>query len=739
MADAIENTEETGENLKIITQMRKRWEACLEADEEQRRDAMEDMKFTVVPGYQWDQNQKKERGERPCYEFNKVRVTAKRIINNMRINRPMGKVRGTEDSDKETAEVYEGLIRNIWAQSKGDSIIDYAAEYQVIAGYGAWRLEADYNSDDVFEQDISIAGIANPFCLFADPSDKDIMKKNARYWILTEKIPTEEYELKYKGKEVVDFPSHEFDDDEDWEDEDETRIAEYWWKEPTTKEIWQLMDGKVVEATDEIPEEMVVKRRTVETNKIMMCIASGSAILEGPTEWAGSMFPFVPVYGEYYIVDGRVYWNGITRFAKDPQRSYNVSRTNLTETIAQTPQSKYWATSQQAEGHTDKWREAHQKNYPFLLYNPDPQNPGPPQKMGAADVPVALIQESQLAAEEINMVTGVYQNDIGAPNAATSGIQERERNQTGQIATFNYQDNQASSIERTWELMVDLIPKIYDTERSLRVLGADDAESYVRINTSGVDKKTGKPIQAHDMKMGKYDVAITVGPSFTTKRQEAAETYQAMIQGNPDMFPIVGDLIFKAMDLPYAEDIAERLQAMLPPQIQQMLNEDQNIPPEVQQMMQQAKQAMAQVQEQGQMVEQRASEVQEESNQTDVAKSEVEKLIANLKTEQARFEAKVAKDLANIAKLQAELDVDSIQRQSNQEVDAANQEALNLVDNFNGKLSEDLKAIMQVMSGVVNEIDVIKSTPEKPRLKEIQSERRNGKLVATPVYEDTIQ
>lgn len=733
----IENTTETGKNKEIIVAMRARWKTCLEADEEQRRDGMEDMKFTAVPGYQWEENQKKERGLRPCYEFNKVRVTAKRVINNMRINRPMGKVRGTEDSDKETAEVYEGLIRNIWAQSKGDGVIDYAAEYQVIAGYGAWRLDTDYTADDVFEQDISVKTIPNPFCLFADPSDQDPLKRNARYWILTEKMTTDEFEEKYKGKEVIDFPSHEFDDEEDWESEDDVRVAEYWYKEPITKEIWQLADGKVVDASDDIPEELIKKRRTVDTFKIMMCIASGNAILEGPTEWAGSMFPFVPVYGEYYIIDGKTYWNGITRFAKDPQRSYNVSRTSLTETIAQAPQAKWWATATQAEGHTDAWKEAHIKNYPFLVYNPDPVAPGAPQRMGTADVPIALIQESQMAAEEINMVTGVYQNDIGAPNAATSGVQERERNQTGQIATFNYQDNQASAIERTWELFVDLIPKVYDTERSLRILGQDDKEDFVRINTSGVDEN-GQPIPANDMTMGKYDVTITVGPSFTTKRQEAAETYQALLQGSPEMFPIIGDLIFKSMDLPYSEEIAERIKVMAPPQIQELINSDKQVPPEVQAMMQQAQMAMQQVEQQMQVV-------QEAAQQTELEKSEVEKLIANLEAEQAQFEAQVQKELANIAKAEAKL-IQKDAQSTIKEFQAGNSEELeNGRMEVSAQLAEQMaQAILaiqevagQFTGQAVATMDAIKGASEqRPKIARIEQQRENGKLVAVPVYEE---
>jgi len=155
-----------------------------------------------------------------------------------------------------------------------------------------------------------------------------------------------------------------------------------------------------------------------------MCIASGDAILEGPTDWAGSQFPFVMIYGEYMIIDGKTYWFGLPRFAKDAQRSYNVSRTAIAETVAGTPLATIWATTAQAAGNTDKWAEAHLKNFPWRIYNADPQAPGPPVRTGGADVPVALIQESQMASEDIKAVTGRHSVDEGAANQATSGRQE---------------------------------------------------------------------------------------------------------------------------------------------------------------------------------------------------------------------------------------------------------------------------------------------------------------------------
>lgn len=643
---------------ELLVTLRERHKRAVEADQDNRRKALEDMRFCNIPGEQWDPIVKNERGtERPYYEFNKVRVSVKRVINDMRSNRPQGKVRAFEDGDKDTAEVYEGLCRNIWNVSDGDSAIDSAAEYQVTAGIGAWRINTKYSDDTAFDQDIVVEAIRNPFCLYADPASKDALKRDARYWLLTTKVSKSEYETRWPNKTVSDFEASEFGDEEDWRDEDTVRVCEYWYKEPYTREIALLSTGQTVDlsevdsATFAAQGIEVIRTRTVQSQRIKSVIASGEAILEGPSDWAGSMFPFVQVHGECMVVDGKTHWFGLVRFAKDAQRAYNVARTSITETIALAPNSKFWATHAQAEGNTTLWSEAHRKLYPYMLYNPDAKAPGPPVSMPGAQVPIALIQEAQIASDEIKAVTGIFDASLGNRGNETTGVAIRARQAQGEIATFNYMDNMAKGIRRTWEILIDLIPKIYDTERSVRILGADGAEKYAKVNQ--IDPATGQVV--NDLGRGKYDVAITVGPSYTTQRQEAVEAYTQIGQAQPALYQLAGDIIFRNMDLPGAEQIAERLKAMLPPQIQQTLSEGKPIPPEAQAMMAQAQAAMQQVQQHGQLVQKASEELQQEKSAADQAKNEVKLAAADLQVKEAQLQemyanlqVEIVKDIAKV-------------------------------------------------------------------------------------------
>lgn len=730
----------------LLKRVRERYGAMSQADHLNRRDALEDMRFMSVPGAQWDDVIRRERGERPCYEFNKLRVTAKRIVNDMRANRPSGKVRGVEGGDKSTAEVYEGLIRNIWNTSDGDSVIDYAAEYQVSGGMGAWRITTRYATDSAFEQDVVIEPIQNPFCLYSDPAAKDPLKRDAADWILTERISKASFKARWPDSKNADFESSEFDDDENWQDDETVRICEYWYKEPVKRELLQLVDGKVIDAESEeariIPPEAVRRRRSVRAQKIRMCIASGEAILE-EADWAGSQFPFVVVYGEHIAIDGRDRWFGIARFAKDAQRSYNIARTSIAETIALTPQAKWWATPEQALGHVDEWSEAHRKNYPFLLFNPDARNPGPPQRMGGADVPVALIQESQIASEEIKAVTGIYDASLGARSNETTGIAIRARQAQGEIATFNYQDNLSKGVRRTWELLVDLIPHIYDTEREMRVLGSDGSEDYVRVNSLVLDPATGQAVKVHDLSTGRYDVTVTAGPSFTTRRQEASETYLQLSQANPAVFGVAGDLIFRAMDLPYSEDIADRLRAMLPPPIQQLIAKDKAIPPEAQAAMAQAQAAMQMVEQQMQQVQMAAQAAQEEQAGIEKSKAEIDKAVADLVVRRAQFDAQVAKQLASITQKEAALAVHEADTSLRAGVDANASERASLAESLNHAVAGIQATAQEFMQEAIQTLAQIQARAEmqpqpKPRVVRVDAVRQGGKLMAVPVYEDLV-
>ena len=735
------------EAKELLTKMRKRSTVMMEADQENRRKAMDDMKFVNVPGAQWDSNMRVARGTRPCLEFNKIRVTGKRIINEIRSNRPAGKVRPVEDSDKKTADIYEGLCRNIWNTSDGDSVIDYAAEYQVNAGMGAWRVNTKYASEEVFDQDIVIEAIKNPFCLYCDPAAQDAMKRDAADWLLIDRMSDAAYKARWPKAKVVSFESTEFDDEQEWEDGETVRIAEYWYKEPYSKELLLVDFGDGTPLTldasepgvSEIPTLAIKKRRTVQCERILMIIASGEAILEGPVEWAGTQFPFVMVFGEQIVIDGKTHWYGLPRFARDAQQFENVMLTSAYETVAAAPKEYNWATPKQAEGLLASWDEANSKNFHTRLYNPDPLAPGAPGHHPGADVPVALIQMAEIADQQVRDVTGVHEASFGQEAGERSGIALARKQNQAAIVTYNFPDNMAKGVRRTWEIEVDLIPKIYDSTRTLRIIGPDGAEDYAKVNHFVQNPQTGEAEKVNDLATGRYDVSVTTGPGYQTQRMEAAEIYTQMAQAFPPLMQVAGDLIMKSNDLPYSEEIAERMQTLLPPQIQQQLQEGKDMPPEVQQAMAQVQQAMQQVQQQGQLVQQAAQEVQQEKATADKAKADVQTAIANLKTEEARFEAKVAKAQAMLAQKEMQITQTETQNAAGGEREALGTEVTQAVAEIREMAAAFQQQAVQTLAEIMGKQQtqvLVPPPPPRPKIKSAKIVRGPEGTSIVPQYED---
>lgn len=244
----------------------------------------------------------------------------------------------------------------------------------------------------------------------------------------------------------------------------------------------------------------------------------------------------------------------------------------------------------------------------------------------------------------------------------------------------------------------------------------------------------GKAI--NDLSRGKYDVAITVGPSYATQRQEAVDAFTQIGQAHPEMYQFAGDIVFKNMDLPGADQLAERYKLMLPPQIQQAIGQDgqKPLPPEVAQAMQQVQSMQQQVQQHGQLVQQASAEVEQKSG-------ELDQQIAALSVKQAQFDADVARKLASIATAEAALVLKEAQSSAGQQAQEMGNERQTLAADLQSAVA-DIKQqaaeYMQQAAEVINNMHVAQQPAvhvhEQPKPRIARIERQNGALV--PVYED---
>lgn len=565
--------------------------------------AERDMEFGFMPESQWDEWMTNTRAGRPMYTVNKVRPAMKQITNDQRQNRPQAKVRAVEGADTDLAEVREGLLRSIDVGSDADRATDTAFLFAVGGGFGCWRVNTAYEDDGGFDLVIKKEEIPNPYAVVFDPAAKDKNRKDARYAFVDQTYSRGAFLERWPDAKAVSVSDCN-DLTRDWWMEDEVVVSEYWYKEIVVGIRVQMSDGRVFdvdEEFDQVQDELAaqgiteVKRRPCEKTKVWHTIVSGAEILEGPTEWPGRFIPLIPVWGEIIrinarnIKDGlggmRDHFFGAVRFARDPQKMYNYERSTFIELIADQPYSPFMADAASIAGHEAQWQQMRTRRDPALFYNSVDENGrelAPPSRNSPPAFPAALAQAASISSDDLKAATGIYDASLGARSNETSGRAIIARQREGDIANFDFIDNLAYAKKYDYEVTSDLISAVYDTERQVRIIGQDGAEKVVTVNKPTFDEQTGEWITLNDMSQGRFDIAVTVGPSYSTQRMEAAEALMQMAN-DPSPMGMIAKLGFiEALDAPGMDNLKKAARRML---IQQGLVEpgEDDDPPQQQQ------------------------------------------------------------------------------------------------------------------------------------------------------------
>ena len=628
------NRAKDGPDADPMKEMRKRYERAVEAERDNRAKALDDFRFVAVPGSAWDDHAKKQRKGRPCYEFPILRSHWRQVCNDQKKARPGIKVRAVSDSSKDGAELRQGLIRNIESTSNAEWAYDQAHEMLVATGYGAWRVTTKYSEDDGWDQDLLVKPIKDVLtAVWSDP-DGSIDDPCGMYTFVEESITRDEFERRYPKAEIHNFGSEATLAYGDWFGEKTVRIAEYWRKVPIKKTIHLLSDGRSVDEDEYAPiaDEMqaqgitITRSRVVDTTKVVMSIVSGCEEIEGPFDSVFHKIPIVQVYANRQFIDGKWSWMGMVRPSKDPQRLVNYNFTTAQEVLSKQHKATPIVTPKMLEGKgvAEMWDSSNTVDRPYLVASPDPLVPGGPTYLSPPPIQNAFAQMGQMAIDMLKASDGIYDASVGARSNETSGKAIMARQQEGDTATFDYQDSLSRGIQLTGELIGYALPKVYDTPRMVRIIGKDGSEDYKQLYEEVIDGQTGRPIKVNDLSAGKYDYTVTTGPAYDTQRMEFVDALVQLAGQNPLIGQAVPDLIVGSMDFPKAEEAAERLKLMLPPQIQQAMNKDKPMPPEVQQAMAVIEQQQAELQQAQMELQQAAQQVEEERVSVQGEKASIE-------------------------------------------------------------------------------------------------------------------
>ena len=588
MTEAIANRplpdEDIGKDADLLRVARERYTKAIDADQDNREAAIEDLEF--LAGEQWPDEIARERAadDRIMLTINRMGQFVRQVTGDMRQNRMAISVKPVDDvADDKIADIFSGNIRQIEYASDAQIAYHHAGENAAQCGIGWFRIVTEYCGDDIFDQDIRIKRIRDPFCVTCDPHAVEPTRHDARYMFVEESVDIETFKARYPDARLEGFDSQERSQSwiGDWLQHETIRVAEYWTKEIETRQIALLSDGRVVDVTEmKVAPGMpwqdnsvgmdgqpvtVVRTRKSYRDKVQMRIINGAEVLEGPFDWPGKWIPIVAVLGEEIHIQDKVVRHGVIRFAKDAQRLYNIWRTAQSEKIALEPKVPWVVTAAMISGYEDIWKDANARNMPYLPFKVDEKAPGlKPERTAPQMGSAAMANEILTASDDMKATTGIYDAALGARSNETSGVAIRARQQESDISTVGYIDNLARAIRHAGRILIDLIPKIYDTERVIRLMNEDETTESATINQEIVDDE-GVTHRVNDLRVGKYDVVINTGPSYSTKRDAALEGMIDLIKFAPDIGKLILDILVKNMDWPGAEEISERIRKTLPP------------------------------------------------------------------------------------------------------------------------------------------------------------------------------
>jgi len=644
-----------------------RFEQSQDGSDYNREAAYQDILFGRM-GEQWPdaiQKQRQEEG-RPCLTINKMPSFIRQVINDARQNKPSIITHPVDNgADEDTSEVINGILRSIERNSQADVAYDTAIDHAVSGGFGFFRISLDYAHDESFDLEASIDRIANPLSVHWDTNSIEFDASDWEYAFVSEFLTEEQFKDQYPKFEPISFEGGQPRDDlQYWLEDDKTRVAEYWLRTEEKKKLFLISgpQGATAVREDALPkmaeafaqgmgmegEEAIrfymqqnqleiARTRDVPVKSVMRHIISGVDVLEEES-WPGSTIPICPVWGEEVFADGRRHFRSMIRDARDPQSMFNFWRSATTELVALAPKAP-WVGPQGfvPEGQEEKWETANTRSHAYLEYDPAV---GGPQRDAFAGVPAGALQESLNASDDMKAIIGIYDSSLGARSNETSGKAILARQKEADVSNFHFIDNLSRAIQYAGRCLVEIIPAVYSQRQTVRILGEDMKEKVIKLGQSGDGEKL------YDLSVGRYDVTVKSGPSYSTQREETRETLIEIMRSVPDAGQYIGDIMLEHMDFQGADKVAKRLRMLLPQAIQDAENAEQreDIPEEARAMIMQLEGVNKQLQGQMQQMQQ-------------ALESEQGKVAAEQQKMQAEREADVAKFQLDAEKVQAEIDL----------------------------------------------------------------------------------
>jgi Phage P22-like portal protein len=582
----------------LLSEARRRFQACAEWENPWRPLFVHDIKFANGDdenSFQWPNSIRRSRdvSARPCLTMNVIRQHNLQILNEGLKNKLQVQVLPTGGgATVEAARMLQDICMDVQYRSMAQDSYAVARKFQIEGGIGYWRLATDYAGPDTFEQEINILPITDPFGVYLDKSIKTKSGLDAEYGFIFDRVPKEEFLDAYPkllhltGLTPLGVSSGE----SDWIDKNNTIVCEYFRRVSRKDELLSFIDPasgmrkaiRVSElppnAVDRIASDRMTKRRDVWVPTIEWKLFVGEECID-ETIWPGAYIPIIRCVGEETVINGVLDRKGHTRAMIGAQRMFNYNVSAQVEFVALQSKTPWIGAAKSIQNFESLWNTANNENHSFLPYNhlDDQGNEIPPNHAPRRQDPPtaapAYEQGASTAFTQMMMVSGQWQNEMGMAGAERTGSAIDKRLDQGDTATYHFKDNFMTALVATGTQIIDLIPKIYDSKRILKIHGSDGEDMDIMLDPGQgpaaiVKRDKDQKIVARILNpgVGTYQVRAAPGQSATTGREQTVEALTLILTQAPTLTAVVGDLLLGAMDFPAAQEAAGRLRRMVPPQ-----------------------------------------------------------------------------------------------------------------------------------------------------------------------------
>ena len=535
-------------------------------DEDVRSRAREDINFIEKPDGMWEDSVRDYYENKPRFQIDKVtpivnQIGARIMEYDFGIKvEPMG-----EGADEDSAALVAGIVRDTEARSNAPHIYGYSTEEMVKSGFSAWRVTADYADETSFDQELRLEQIYGAIDrVWFDPAAVKQDKSDARYAFVVNSMARDVFEKEFPNRTPSDVDQNlQYQRTYSLYDGNLVYVGQvYYVKEKTT--TLALMEGP--EGSQIIKElgrgdtklykdagYTFINRRPIKRKTCYSRLFGPDAWLSDEEETIFSTVPVVPIYSHYSIVTNQQLYRGAVGKLKDPNRVLNYTTSTAVSQAAMAPTPKPWLTPTQAEGYENTLATINTNAQAYQLYNPDPKAPGVPQIQNPSTVNPNLLQITDAMGNAITEASGQFAASMGdSASAKHSGYAIDKLQQAGDLGTARFLKSVEIGLCRTFQLCVEAIPKIIDTDREVRVQGEDGTVEVTRVNEQ-VDGGI-----RNDLTKGRFDVTCEIGPSYKNRQQEANAGILEMAKVDPTVMVLGQDVFLSNSNTPGSDELAER-------------------------------------------------------------------------------------------------------------------------------------------------------------------------------------